>query len=169
MHQSQSQIGKNLANNVEALRAARHMTQSELAKKSGLPRSTLTNIESGSGNPSLSNLVKLSRALHVTIEELLAKPKVECHLTKSSKLPERTFDRGKITVNQLLPEPLPGLEIEKMTIEPGGVKTGVPHIAGTREFTTVVRGELKVYVAGENNLLLEALCIGNRSTKNQIL
>ena len=49
-----------LARNTLALRKARDLTQSELARIADLPRSTLTWIESGGGNPSLANLVRLA-------------------------------------------------------------------------------------------------------------
>jgi len=43
-----------------------------LAKAAELPRSTIANLESGEGNPSLAVLVKVARALAVPIDELLA-------------------------------------------------------------------------------------------------
>ncbi len=71
---------RNLAANVAALRRTKRLTQRQLAELSGIPRSTVTNIESGGGNPSLSNLVRLSAALGVGVEELLAAPRTDCLL-----------------------------------------------------------------------------------------
>ncbi|MHB8813093.1 MAG: helix-turn-helix transcriptional regulator, partial [Steroidobacteraceae bacterium] len=45
-----------LSRNLLALRHARSLTQESLAKASALPRSTIANLESGSGNPSLTVL-----------------------------------------------------------------------------------------------------------------
>ncbi|PYR21187.1 MAG: DNA-binding protein, partial [Acidobacteria bacterium] len=44
-------VATHLARNLTALRHARTLTQGGLAKSSGLPRSTIANLESGVGNP----------------------------------------------------------------------------------------------------------------------
>ena len=62
-----------LSRNMFNLRQARNLSQGALASLSGLPRSTVSHIESGSGNPSLRSLIKVANALHVSIEELLAR------------------------------------------------------------------------------------------------
>lgn len=143
-------LSKYLAKNVAALRQARGHTQSDLAKTSGLPRSTITNMESGDGNPSLANLAKLAEALQVTIEELLAKPRADCQLMRASELAVKSHDGGRVTMTRLLPDPIPGFEIDRMELAPGGWKQGVPHLAGTREYLTCAAGKITVYVAGEN-------------------
>lgn len=143
-------LAAHLAHNLIALRTARSLTQGELAKAAGVPRSTLTHLESGSGNPSLMNLSRLSGALQVSIEELLAPPRADCQLVKADGLRRRTYDQGRVSVVGLLPDPIPGLEIDRMELQPGGSKQGVPHLAGTKEYLTCVQGIVTVYVAGEN-------------------
>lgn len=143
-------LAGHLAHNLIALRVARGLTQGELAKLAGLPRSTLTNLESGSGNPSLMNLARLSESLQVSIEELLAPPRADCQLVKAGELRRREYDSNRVAVVALLPDPIPGLEIDRLEIQPGGWKQGVPHLAGTKEYLTCVQGEITVYVSGEN-------------------
>lgn len=46
-------------------------TQEELAKKIGLSRQALSNIETGKSVPSLKTVVKIAQALDVPIESLL--------------------------------------------------------------------------------------------------
>src|SRR5215469_14958048 len=58
-------VAGHLARNLAALRHARALTQDALAKASGLPRSTIANLESGTGNPSLQVLTKVARTLGV--------------------------------------------------------------------------------------------------------
>lgn len=148
-------LAGHLAHNLMALRMARGLTQGELAKLAGLPRSTLTNLESGSGNPSLMNLARLSSSLQVSIEELLAPPRADCQLISAQELRRREYDSGKVAVVALLPDPIPGLEIDRLEIQPGGWKQGIPHLAGTKEYLTCVKGEITVYVSGENFRLME--------------
>src|SRR5437667_225798 len=53
-------VATHLARNLAALRHVRTLTQGALAKSSGLPRSTIANLESGVGNPSLAVLPKVA-------------------------------------------------------------------------------------------------------------
>ena len=69
------QIASHLARNLAALRHVRGQTQDALAKAASVPRSTIANLESGEGNPSLAVLVKVASALGVPIDELLASPR----------------------------------------------------------------------------------------------
>ena len=131
----------------------RGLTQSQLAQSAGIPRSTVTNLESGGSNPSLSTLICLADALSFSIEELLAKPRAFCTLVKAGELTAKTYDAGKITITKLLPEPLQGLEIDRMELASGGWKQGVPHMAGSREFLACATGRVSVYVAGETYTL----------------
>ena len=50
-------VSRHLARNLAALRQVRSLTQQALAKAAGVPRSTIANLESGDGNPSLAVLV----------------------------------------------------------------------------------------------------------------
>jgi transcriptional regulator with XRE-family HTH domain len=141
-------ISSHLAHNVTALRRGRQLSQAQLARLAGLPRSTLTWIESGEGNPSLRKLVQLATALQVGLEELLARPRAECLLVPAAKVPVRTRAGGSRQF-KLLPDPLPGMEIDRLELEPGARLKGVPHLERTREYLTVVSGELVLHVAGE--------------------
>lgn len=50
------------------------LTQAELAKKAGIPRSNITRFESGNYNPSLELLVRIAAALGMTLQmQLVAK------------------------------------------------------------------------------------------------
>ena len=70
-------VAANLARNLGSLRHARTLTQETLAKAAGVPRSTIANLESGLGNPSLTVLVKVANALGVPIDELLGAPRAK--------------------------------------------------------------------------------------------
>lgn len=53
------------------LRVAHHLTQEEVAAKSGFSRSYYTEIETGKRNISLLNLNKLAQCLNISLSELL--------------------------------------------------------------------------------------------------
>lgn len=57
-------------------RIKNQVTQSELAKKAGLPRSTIIRFENGRANPTLVNLNKIANALDMELNiELIPKKK----------------------------------------------------------------------------------------------
>jgi transcriptional regulator with XRE-family HTH domain len=62
-----------VADVIKKLRESQGLTQYELSVRAGLTLGTLTSLEQGTNtDPRLSTLVRLARALHVTIDELAA-------------------------------------------------------------------------------------------------
>src|SRR5690554_3462009 len=57
---------------LRALRSKRNMTLAGLAEDSGVSRSMLSQIERGQSNPTFAILVTLSKALAVSLEELVS-------------------------------------------------------------------------------------------------
>lgn len=96
------------------------------------------------------NLVRLATALRVGIEELLARPRAECVLVAAGEVPVQIRSGGGSRQYKLLPDPLPGMEIDRLELESGARLRGVPHLERTREYLTVVTGEVALHVAGES-------------------
>ena len=144
-------LAGHLAANVRQLRDARSLTQLQMARVSGLPRATWSNLESGAANPTLAVLHRVAAALQVSLEELLAAPRAASRFYPRGSLPERT--RTEVLVRQLLPDPIPGTEIGRMEFAPLARLTGIPHMPGTREYLTCESGRIELLVAGEKWLL----------------
>jgi transcriptional regulator with XRE-family HTH domain len=140
-------VSERLALNVKQLREARGLTQEQLAKIAGVPRATWANLESGGANPTLAVLRRCAAALQVTIEELLSAPRAAARFYPKDTLPTRT--PGQALVRKLLPDVVPGMEIERIELAPRGRMTGVPHTPGTREYLTCESGEIELVVSGE--------------------
>lgn len=143
-------LSRNLAERILDLRMRRGLTQADLARIADVPRSTIANLESGTGNPSLINLAKISSALSTSIEMLLVPPVALCKKIPAESL--KTISRlgGEITITKLLPDPIPGMEIDKIELNPGAKMRGVPHAAGTREYLHCIQGEMIIIVSGES-------------------
>ena len=141
------QVAGNLAANIKQLREARGLTQHQIAKAAAVPRATIANLESGGANPTLSVLVRVCSALQISLDELTSPPRASARLYTADQL--RVRKRGSVTVRKLLPDPLPGLEIERMDFAPGASMVGVPHTPGTREYLTCETGELELSAGGE--------------------
>jgi transcriptional regulator with XRE-family HTH domain len=142
-----------LADNIKALREARGVSQQQIARTAGIPRATWTHLESGAANPTLAVLVKVANALQIRLDELLAAPRSSARHHRAADLPTR--QRGDVAIRKLLPEPLPGLDMERMVLPAGARMAGVPHTAGTREYLTCERGTIELVVAGERYTLAE--------------
>ena len=143
----ESPVAVHLGANVRLLREHRGLSQHQMAKLAGVPRATWANLESGEANPTLVVLLKVAAALQVRLEELIGPPRASARLYAAGSLATRR--RGAALVRSLLPETLPGLEIDRMELPPGASFAGIPHTPGTREYLTVERGEIALHVAGD--------------------
>jgi transcriptional regulator with XRE-family HTH domain len=69
---------KNIGGTIKALRQEKQMTLPALAKKSGLSKGLISNLENSPEiNPSLDTLHKIAEALDVTLADFLEKEKVQ--------------------------------------------------------------------------------------------
>ena len=68
---SPDRVAADLARNLSSLRRARALTQDALARVAAVPRSTIANLESGIGNPSLLILQQLATALRCAVAEVI--------------------------------------------------------------------------------------------------
>jgi transcriptional regulator with XRE-family HTH domain len=137
-----------LAKNLLSLRLKRGFTQEELACVAGIPRSTLTHLESGEGNPSLQTLAKVCAALQIGIEEILSRPRSKCKHIKNADVPRVKRSGGAVTLLKLLPDPIPGMEIDRMELEEGARVGGVPHVANSKEYFVCLKGKVQISVPG---------------------
>ncbi|MGH0030354.1 MAG: helix-turn-helix domain-containing protein [Myxococcota bacterium] len=136
-----------LAHNVRRLREERGLSQQQMSQLSGVPRPTWASLESGSANPTLAVLSKAAAALQVSIEELIGPPRSACQFFPAAEAVVRK--RGGAKVRPLVPESLPGLDITRMELAPGGSMQGTPHTPGTREYLTCESGVVELAAAGE--------------------
>ncbi len=143
-----ARVSKHLAANIQALRRSRNLSQGSLAKLASVPRSTVTYLESGRGNPSLQNLIRVADALQVSIEELIQKPRSNCQLIRKSEIPAHKRANGMATVFKLLPDPIPAMELDRMELLPGGRMGGVPHTPNTKEYLICISGSVEIMVNG---------------------
>src|SRR4051794_38617592 len=104
----------NLAGNIRQLREARNISQEQLAKLSGTPRPTVSNLESGDANPTLAVLVKLARALQVSVEALISPPRSTTKFYPAASLAIRR--RGGVEIRPVLPDAFGGLEFDRMEL-----------------------------------------------------
>ena len=131
-----------LAQNIREYRRSRKLSQAQLATMAGIPRPTLAHLESGTANPTLSILMRLASTLHVLIEELVAPPRATARHFGAEELPQR--QRGSVLIRKLLPDPVRGLDVERIEIPAGAHFSGIPHARGTRKYVTCEAGVCEI-------------------------
>ena len=62
---------KKLGENLKRIRIKKNITQVEIAKKLGVDRSFVSNLENAKTNPTLATITNLAQALGVSTNELL--------------------------------------------------------------------------------------------------
>jgi len=60
-----------------------------------------------------------------------------------------------VQVSSLLPDKVPGMQIERLLLPIGARMVGVPHTAGTREYLSCESGELELIASGESFAMAE--------------
>jgi len=145
--ENEDPIPRYIAQNIRQLRQSRNLTQEQLARLSGVPRPTWSNMESGTANPTVSVLAKVAAALQVPVEELISAPKAQARLYRANSIPRK--QRGGVLIRKLLPDHLQGMELDRMEFAPGGQMTGIPHRLGTREYLACETGQVELVVSGE--------------------
>lgn len=138
-----------LAHNLVALRKKKSLSQNRLSSLADIPRSTVTHMESGEGNPSLRNLCKLAAALNVGVEELLSRPCGDCVLLQASEVPVLASSTGKVIVHKLMPDKVRGIEMDRLEIKVHSSMAGQPHMQGSKVYLMTLEGQVTVSVGSE--------------------
>jgi transcriptional regulator with XRE-family HTH domain len=144
-------VSNYLGKNIRQLRESRSLSQEQVAKLSGVPRATWTNLESGEANPTISVLMKVAGALQVSVEELISPPITDFQLYPRGSLPEKK--RGVVALRRLVPGWLGSIEFDRMEFPPRARMTGIAHRNGTREFLICESGQMEITASGETRRL----------------
>jgi transcriptional regulator with XRE-family HTH domain len=140
------QLGKT----VQRLRKAYNLSLSELAEQSGVAKSIISQIERNETNPTLATIWRLSQALDVSIERVLATGDEEPFIQKSSKAdtPILVSDDGKVRLAIIgWIKTVEWLQWYDLHAEPGGVLDSEGHQRGSVECLSVLEGEFEVEVS----------------------
>jgi transcriptional regulator with XRE-family HTH domain len=141
------QLGKT----IQRLRKAYNLSLSELAEQSGVAKSIISQIERNETNPTLATIWRLSQALDVSIERVLATSDEEPFIEKTSRAdtPILVSDDGKVRLAIVgWIKTVEWLQWYEVSADPGGQLDSDPHQRGSVESLTVTAGTLEVEVAG---------------------
>jgi transcriptional regulator with XRE-family HTH domain len=144
-------VSGHLGKTIQRLRKAYNLSLSELAEQSGVAKSIISQIERNETNPTLATIWRLSQALDISIERVLAahddEPFVE--VTQRADMPSLSSEDGKIKLAIIgWIRTVEWLQWYDVTAHPGGELDSEGHQRGSIECLSVTEGTLEVEVAG---------------------
>ena len=144
-------ISGQLGKTIQRLRKAYNLSLSELAEQSGVAKSIISQIERNETNPTLATIWRLSQALDVSIERVLATSDEEPFIEKSSRadIPALKSEDGKVRLSIIgWIKTVEWLQWYEVSAEPGGELDSEGHQRGSIESLSVSAGEFEVEVGG---------------------
>jgi transcriptional regulator with XRE-family HTH domain len=137
------QAGRILAANLRSLRAQAELSLSELARRSDIAKGTLSQLESGTSNPTIETVFSLSNALGVPVSSLLTErldPDVV--LVRSNDLEVLSSNAVDLRMLRRMDVTDTVFELFDQRVRPGQVQHSAGHPG--REHVIVTSGVLRV-------------------------
>ncbi|MEV1287855.1 XRE family transcriptional regulator [Micromonospora sp. NPDC049679] len=142
-----SQSAAPLATIAAALRREREragISLTELARRAGIAKSTLSQLESGAGNPSVETLWSLGVALGVPFSRLVEPVTPPVRVIRAGEGPRVQAEHADFTGTLLSAgSPHARRDIYLLTMEPGAGRDAEPHLPGSVEHLIVTAGRLR--------------------------
>jgi transcriptional regulator with XRE-family HTH domain len=155
MDSSASELSAAIGAKVRAERQAREWTLDQLAAAAGVSRRMIINVEQGSANPSVTTLLRISDALGIGLQALVAVPQTKrVRVVRSGDAPALWTGpgggRGVLLAGTMPPDVL---ELWDWTLAPGDRHDSEAHVRGTKEILQVREGTVTVRVADQCEVL----------------
>lgn len=144
-----------LGRRVRAERQRRGLSLAELAGRTGVSRSMLSDVERGAKAPTVLVLDRIATGLDTSIARLLGEEQADRVIVLRRAQQDTAHDPSGWE-RRILSPVLPGIEFELMrTTIPPGVDAGTfsPHAPGAREYLAMERGALRLTLDGVPYLL----------------
>ena len=141
-----------IGSRLQALRKQQGLSLDDMAAKSKVSRSMLSQVERGLANPTFATLWALTQALGIDIAQLIGDATDEqaqrIEVIEAYNVPRIQSADGHCTLRILSPPETTGeAEWYWLEIEPGASLTSQPHTAGCREHLSIIDGEAMVISA----------------------
>ena len=141
---------------ISRLRKAYNMSLGDLSQQSGVAKSIISQIERNETNPTLATVVKLSRALDTTIDEVLKGESQSLFLDHQLKSGVPMLESQDGLCRLAIAGPLNLIDYFQwydFHAKPNGVLESSPHPPGTIEHLFLAAGEIEVTTGGETKTL----------------
>lgn len=142
-----------LATIAAALRREREragLSLTELARRAGLAKSTLSQLEAGTGNPSIETLWSLGVALGVPFGRLVEPPAAQVRVVRAGEGARLRADEADFVVSLLSAgSARTRRDLYVMELEPGQAREAEAHLPGSVEHLVVGGGRITAGPVGE--------------------
>jgi transcriptional regulator with XRE-family HTH domain len=151
------EVAPSLGDRIRAVRTRRGLSVSELARRSEVSQSFLSQVEGGQSDISVGRLVRVAQALDVDVTELLG---------RRTGVAERVVRADQQTE---LPTPSEGLRLHLLapsldhsrtnavgTMDPGSVAEPAYSTHGSESFVYILEGAARIELKGGRTITLEA-------------
>jgi len=145
---------------IQRLRLERNFTLDQLAKKSGVSKSILSQIERDRSNPTLATIWRITKALESPLENVLSANNGTFSFEKLGRnaTPEVTSEDNRFHLRILgTPNTVSSVQWYEFNAEPGAELSSESHGKGSLESITLCTGNLTVSV-GDN---IQKICAGD--------
>jgi transcriptional regulator with XRE-family HTH domain len=134
-----------IAASLRAERVRAGLSLTEVARRAGLAKSTLSQLETGAGNPSLETLWALCMALDIPFSRLLAAPRPQVQVIRAGEGPAVGSTQSHYRATLLAASPLAARrDVYSVTAEPGPQRSSAPHMPGVVEHVVLSTGRALV-------------------------
>ncbi len=121
------------------------LSLAELARRAGIAKSTLSQLEAGTGNPSLETLWALSLALDVPFARLVDPPRARVQVIRAGEGPAVPSAQADYLATLLAScPPHARRDIYLVTAQPGAPRASDPHMPGVIEHVVLTTGRALV-------------------------
>lgn len=149
------QLGNRIGAAIRRERSAIGLSVSELGRRSGVSKATISQLESGGGNPSVETLWALGDALGVPFARLVDEPSDPVTLIRAADAPLiRSASSNYLAALLTASPPNARRDVYLVQAEPSTPKISDPHTRGTIEHVIVVSGAALVGQASSPVALL---------------
>ncbi len=126
------------------------LSLSELAKRAGIAKSTLSQLEAASGNPSVETLWALGVALDVPFSRLVDPPRPKVQIIRAGEGPAVFSERADYVATLLSScPPNARRDVYLISAEPGSVRESEPHMPGVVEHVVLCAGRARLGLTDE--------------------
>jgi transcriptional regulator with XRE-family HTH domain len=121
------------------------LSLAELARRAGMAKSTLSQLEAGAGNPSLETLWALSVALDVPFARLVDPPRPQVQVVRAGQGPSVASERADYAATLLTAcPPHARRDVYRVLVQPGPARVSDPHMPGVVEHVVLASGRARV-------------------------
>jgi XRE family transcriptional regulator, regulator of sulfur utilization len=165
-------VSGHLGKTIQRLRKAYNLSLSELAEQSGVAKSIISQIERNETNPTLATIWRLSQALDVSIERVLAAHEDDpfVDVTSRADTPVLVSEDGKVKLAIIgWIRTVEWLQWYDVTAEPGGELDSEGHQRGSIECLSVTAGTFEVEVGGRTERVETGATVRYRCDRRHVV